>query len=299
MKTKNRSPLVAAILFLTALLITLLYYAFFELPHTLSVSPTDGQLFSAPSTAATTQATETLPTQTTAPAPTETIPVTPEEQAAATIAAFAESSGLTLEDYPESLVALLTRNPETADFVLHYPLEKDMEHTVDLSEYEDTEGVPLFMQWDKRWGYIEYGNNVAALTACGPVCLSMAAYALTRDEDMSPDKIIQFALDNGYCAPGNGSYWSLISEGGEELGLDVTELTLDYDRIVANLEVGNPIICVMGPGDFTSSGHFIVLTGVEDGLLTVNDPNSYARSEQLWDFFQIQDQIENLWAIRY
>ena len=89
------------------------------------------------------------------------------------------------------------------------------------------------------------------------------------------------------------------SEGGEELGLDVTELTLDYDRIVANLEVGNPIICVMGPGDFTSSGHFIVLTGVEDGLLTVNDPNSYARSEQLWDFFQIQDQIENLWAIRY
>ena len=44
-------------------------------------------------------------------------------------------------------------------------------------------------------------------------------------------------------------------------------------------EAGNPIICAMGKGDFTSSGHYIVLVGTENGLVRVNDPNSYANSE--------------------
>lgn len=32
----------------------------------------------------------------------------------------------------------------------------------------------------------------------------------------------------------------------------------------------------MRPGDFTTAGHFIVLTGTQDGLLCVVDPNSPA-----------------------
>ena len=35
------------------------------------------------------------------------------------IAAFAQEHGLSLSDYPEELRALLERNPETEDFVLH------------------------------------------------------------------------------------------------------------------------------------------------------------------------------------
>lgn len=193
---------------------------------------------------------------------------------------------------------MLARNPETEDFVLSYPLEHDIQHDIDVTDCIGTNTVPLLMQWDKRWGYMEYGDDVAALNACGPVCLSMAALYITGDPDMSPDRIIQFAIDNGYCVYGSGSAWALIGEGGEKLGLDVTELPLDKDRIISNLEAGNPVICVMGPGDFTTSGHFIVMTGYEDGLIRVNDPNSYERSQKLWNFDDISDQILNLWAIR-
>ena len=129
----------------------------------------------------------------------------------------------------------------------------------------------------------------------------MAAYHLTKDEDMSPDKIIKFAKKNGYALNGiteKGSSWTLISEGGEKLGLDVTELPLDENRIIKNLEVGNPIICSMGPGDFTTTGHFIVLVGYENGKIKVNDPNSIKNSEKEWTYEQIKDQIRNLWAIR-
>ena len=52
----------------------------------------------------------------------------------------------------------------------------------------------------------------------------------------------------------------------------------------------------MRPGDFTTSGHFIVLTGVENGKIRVNDPNSKVNSEKLWDYDRLESQINNLWA---
>lgn len=221
-----------------------------------------------------------------------------DNRAEQTVSAFADDHNIAYGAYPQSLVDLLERNPETEDFVLEYPLEYGKDHEVDLSQYESAETVPLFMQWDQRWGYIDYGDDVAGLTGCGPVCLSMAAVYVTGDTSMSPDYMLDFAIKNGYCVPGSGSSWTLISKGGEKLGLDVTEIPLDENRIFDNLEVDNPIICVMGPGDFTTSGHFIVMVGCEDGLIRVNDPNSYKNSEKLWDYEDIKDQIRNLWVIR-
>lgn len=50
------------------------------------------------------------------------------------------------------------------------------------------------------------------------------------------------------------------------------------------------------PGDFTSTGHFIVLVGIEDGKIRVNDPNSRARSQVLWEYDRLESQINNLWS---
>ncbi len=214
------------------------------------------------------------------------------------VAAFCVDNDLALSEYPDNLLDLLERNPETEEYVLNYPLDKDKEIDVDLSAYDISQGVPLFLQWDRQWGYMTYGGSPAALTACGPVALSMAAYYLTGDEAFSPDKMIAFAKDNHYYSKGNGSKWTLISEGAVDLGFDVTEIPLVKSRILKNLEAGNPIICAMGAGDFTSSGHYIVLVGVEDGLLKVNDPNSRANSAKLWKFEDIESQFRNLWVIR-
>ena len=212
---------------------------------------------------------------------------------------FARENGIDPEAYPESILELLERNPETVDFVLHYPLEYGKTPEVDLSAYENSGSVPLFLQWDRQWGYMDYGNDVAGLTACGPVCLSMAAYYLTDDPDMSPDNVIRFAIENGYCAPGEGSYWSLMDRGAAELGLESVMVEPREQTVVENLEAGWPIVCVVGPGDFTSSGHFILLAGLEDGLIRVNDPNSIENSQRLWKYEEIEDQILGMWVIRY
>ncbi len=212
------------------------------------------------------------------------------------IVSYAKENNLSFYDYPRSLIDLLGRNPETETFVLEYPFAKDRVYDIDLTTYSrDT--VPLLLQWDQRWGYIQYGSDVAGLTGCGPVCLSMVGYYLTGSNDFAPDKILAFAADNGYYVKGSGTSWTLFSEGAGKLGLKATELPLDEGRIQANLEAGIPIVCSVRAGDFTTSGHYIVLAGWEDGKIRVNDPNSMANSETLWTYEQLEGQIRNLWAI--
>lgn len=211
---------------------------------------------------------------------------------------YADENGYTLSDYPQSLVDLLKRNKETKEFVLNYPKYKDKHFKINMKEYKNCDSVPLFMQWDIRWGYKMYGDDVAGLTACGPTCLSMVAVYLLQDIKYSPDYMIDWAKENGYCVDGGGSLWTLMSEGAQKLGIDSTELPLDKQRVINNLEVGNPVVCIMGPGDFTKKGHFIVMTGIENGKIKINDPNSIENSNKLWNFDDISSQINNLWAMR-
>ena len=214
------------------------------------------------------------------------------------IATFAEKHGLSRTDWPKEIVELLERNSDAEEFVLNYPLKKDLVYETDLSEYLNSETMPLFMQWDEHWGYTVYGSNVMGLTGCGPTCLSMVLVHLLQDAAYTPRYVADFAEDNDYYVNGSGSKWTLISEGGEKLGLDVEELPLDKNRMKKNLELGNPIICIMGPGDFTTGGHYIVLRGMEDGKFMVNDPNSKTNSERLWSYEEISGQIKNLWVCR-
>lgn len=219
------------------------------------------------------------------------------QETIALLRSYADDNDIPISAYPAELCALLEQRKEAKDFLLSYPKEKNTEHSVDLTEYEDCQDVPLFMQFDKRWGYIKYGSNVAGLTGCGPVCLSMVAYWFFRSNEVSPDKIIDFAKNNGYCTKGSGSSWTLISEGAGKIGLSVKELPLDENVMVNSLKKGRKIILVMGAGDFTSSGHFIVVTGYDGSAFTVNDPYSIENSQTKWTYERIKGQIRNIWAL--
>lgn len=228
----------------------------------------------------------------TSPAPAST-----PEPAALTMAEYMDEHGLTEEDYPPSLLALAERKPEAEDFVMCYPVEKDMAHEIDMTEYVQSSEVPLLLQWDKRWGYIPYGDDVAGLTGCGPTCLSMAALWLTKNPIYSPDYLLNWAVEQGYCVEGSGSSWTLISEGAEKLGMCVTELPLYESAMADALAEGKLIVCVVGPGDFTTTGHFLLLTGYEDGAFRVNDSNSTVNSRILWNYDTLADQMMVLWAL--
>jgi ABC-type bacteriocin/lantibiotic exporters, contain an N-terminal double-glycine peptidase domain len=205
---------------------------------------------------------------------------------------------MVLQNVPSGLASLYERNHDARRFVLDYDKEHNKIHNIDLSKYSDTKSVPLLMQWDERWGYRKYAGDYFALSGCGPTCMSMVYIYLTHDTSKSPAYMANFSEGNGYSSNGEGTKWSFISEGGEKLGLNVTEIPLDKQRIDNNLDVGNPIICIMGPGRFTSTGHFIVLAGKTGGRYKINDPNSRRRSKRLWTYDEFSDQIKDLWVLR-
>ncbi len=199
------------------------------------------------------------------------------------------------DSYPEELLEMFSRNPDMADYMLGYPKKNGKVYSNTVGEIENDE-VPLFLQYDERWGYGIYGNKVLAINGCGPTALSMVITYLTGDTTITPYVVANYAGENGYYVPGSGSSWGLMTTGSEHFGVIGRYISLSKESIYQELENGNPIICSMGPGDFTTSGHFIVLTKIEDDRIRVNDPNSKERSKKLWDYETLYPQIKSLWA---
>lgn len=229
------------------------------------------------------------------------VQITSVDDARSVISDFAEDNGLSLADYPEDMVNLLARNPETLDYVLNFPLhEPEADPNIDLSGEVSRVQIPRLYQWDMRWGYKIYGSGPMGLTGCGPTCLSMVAIYLLGNTDMNPAWMADYAMNNGYYdyEDNSGTYWSLMTDGAYGLGIDVVEITTEEDRMKRNLDVGNPIIAIVGEGQFTDGGHFIVITGYTDEGFTINDPNSIANSERVWSFEELEQEVITLWVFR-
>lgn len=201
------------------------------------------------------------------------------------------------DQYPEALLNNLCCNPNMLDFALGYPEKYDTTSvTLEKSELEDA--IPLFIQWDKRWGYDAYGDDVIGLSGCGPTCLSMVIVGLTKNQDATPDKLADYAMEHGYYENNSGTKWSFMDEVAAVYGVHGYYIRLSMDAMQEELEQGHPIICAMRSGDFTSQGHFIVISGMEGDQFRVRDPNSIERSQKLWDYDTLRYQISAIWAFQ-
>ena len=94
----------------------------------------------------------------------------------------------------------------------------------------------------------------------------------TDDLGMNPRKMAEYAQDGGYHSE-EGTSWSFWTEGANGLGLTGEQIPLSEDRMKAVLDQGGLVVCSMAPGDFTTTGHFILLRGYDVNGFLVNDPN--------------------------
>lgn len=157
--------------------------------------------------------------------------------------------------------------------------------------------MPYLYQIDPQWADTAYSGGTLAEQGCGPTALDMVYIYLTGNTDLDPAGMAAFATENGYSTEGQGSYWTLMSEGAARLGLSSREAPASAASIQAELEAGRPIICVMAPGTFTEVGHFIVLERMaEDGGVVVHDSNSLERSMRTWSLDTICAEAEGIWS---
>ena len=199
--------------------------------------------------------------------------------------------------YPKQLKDLALKNEEALEFVYDYPAEHVKEHTIDLTEEASMDSVPLFVQWDKRWGYEKYSGNFFAASGCGPTTLSMVVVYLTHNREASPIAVAKYSNEAGYSVDGSGSSWTLISEGCRHYGVKAKTVALDESRMKAELDAGHLIVVNVGLGDFTDTGHFMVITGYDDEGFSINDPNSIEKSGKRWLFKNISSQIRAVWSM--
>ncbi len=198
---------------------------------------------------------------------------------------------------PERLLKLILSNEETIPVVAKYPYRSRGElREVELEEELGKSQVPLLLQWDERWAFAPYGDGLLCYTGCGPTCLAMVALQLTQDSSVTPVSVAQYADREGYYTDGVGSAWTLMSEGSWHFGLTAQELSVTEEQMRDKLEAGKPLIAAVSAGDFTESGHFIVISAYENGSFVVNDPNSRILSARTWTFSQLSGQIRVIWA---
>lgn len=205
--------------------------------------------------------------------------------------------GSLAENYPQDLLDMLEKNEETYEFVTGYPNRAEyMEKDIDMTDVYKPGEVPLLMQWDQRWGYNSYGEDMIGVAGCGPACMTMAYLYLTGDMSMNPRRMAEYAYNSGFYSEA-GTSWSFFTEGAADLGLSGSEIPLGETEMKNTLDNGGLLVCSMRPGDFTTTGHFILLRGYDANGFYVNDPNSRKNSEKQWDYDTLYPQIKCLWRL--
>ena len=202
-----------------------------------------------------------------------------------------------VEIYALDVVKTALQSADKLDFALLVPFRGPDESGLD-AVLELTPGeIPYLSQYDPRWGYHGYGSGVLGITGCGPTCLAMCAAGLLGDASVNPARVADWAEAAGLYVPGSGSSWELFTAGAAQFGLASRELPLDEALIRSALAEGCAVVASMLPGDFTASGHFVVICGADEGGFILHDPNSRPLSEKTWSYGRLSGQIANLWAL--
>ena len=190
-----------------------------------------------------------------------------------------EQKGLA-ENYAQNLSVFL------GDGMMQGLLPVESAGLVSLGDIRFSDGatqVVYYNQLDKRYASKPYGTDDIGTYGCGPTCMAMVVSSLTS-ETVDPAEMARWAYENGYWCSRSGSYHSLIPGAAKAWGLPVLGCgKTEGQRIVDALSQGKLVVAIMLKGHFTSSGHFIVLRGVENGKILVADPANYTRSQQEWD----------------
>lgn len=141
-----------------------------------------------------------------------------------------------------------------------------------------------YKQGDSRWGkkpYTSTGNKkqTIANSGCGPT--SMADIQATWvDSAITPVEMCDFAVEHGYRTPSNGTAWAFFKAIANAYGYKGFVQTKSMATCRNAIRNGAFVVASMGPGYWTSGGHYICLWKIDDTYMYANDPASKTRKKQ-------------------
>lgn len=147
-----------------------------------------------------------------------------------------------------------------------------------------------YLQTDSRWASNKYATTGETSTiksaGCGIVCSAMVIATLA-DPKVTPADTAKWSMSHGYKAYKQGTYYSYFKPqlaaynisceqvNGATVYHGANSAKTVNANVTQSVRNGNWIICAMGAGDWTSSGHFVLWYGIDsDGNALIRDPNS-------------------------
>lgn len=168
-----------------------------------------------------------------------------------------------------------------------------------------------YLQTDPRWKNVSYaaGGETATIggSGCGPTAMAMVL-ATWADSSVTPRTECAWALTHGYKAPGQGTYYGYFVPAAARYGLACARLNAAslygdpaspcHETVRRAVERGDLVIACMGKGNWTRSGHYVVVWGVREDKVLINDPASTRESRTRGDWTLFRQQVKYYWVVR-
>lgn len=142
-----------------------------------------------------------------------------------------------------------------------------------------------FKQYDDRWASKMYSNHgdksqTMRSSGCGPTS-EADVVATLKDPDETPWTLAQLAMKWGDRTDNSGTAWSFFNPHClEHFKFSKCVKSANWSALTACLDAGGYVVCSMGPGYWTSGGHFICAWKYDETYIYCNDPASSKRTKQ-------------------
>lgn len=148
------------------------------------------------------------------------------------------------------------------------------------------QGLTYYNQADSRWAsklYTSTGNKsqTMASSACGPTAAAMVVSS--SKGAILPTTMASLFVDNGYRTANNGTAWACWPFVADYFGFYEYYTTTSDSKMLSYLKTDKNkdgvadyfVVASVGSGLWTTGGHYIVLVGDDEGVITVYDPYLY------------------------
>lgn len=141
-----------------------------------------------------------------------------------------------------------------------------------------------FKQGAKPWGPKMYSNHgdkkqTMATSGCGPTSMADIVYTL-KDNSIDPYTLAELSMGWGDRTYNSGTSWTFFKHIAEYYHFTKFVQSSSIDALKACLDAGGYVVASMGPGYWTSGGHFITPWKYDANYIYCNDPASTTRKKQ-------------------
>lgn len=181
--------------------------------------------------------------------------------------------------------------------------------TKHIPDNDSNNGVVYFGQSNgaggSEWASVRFGGKNIGSSGCSVTSLAMVISYLKSGSSSEgwvyPSDVVKMIADrnggnyNKFYVDGSGQGWGIFPAVAGYYGLKCSQIS--SSSIVNSLAAGKPVIMSCNPGEFTSKGHFIVITGMDaDGYCYVNDPSHPDKSYKKYTASYLAGQGKGWWS---